>query len=78
MRHKRVKGSSVPWLNSNIEQLMHNRDCHKTQSAKHCFGYHWRLYQTFRNIVNTKIQKNKSYYFREKITECNRNYPKNT
>ena len=26
IRHKRVKKCSVPWLNSNIKQLMQNRD----------------------------------------------------
>ena len=29
IRHKRVNKSSVPWLNSNIKQLMQNRDFHK-------------------------------------------------
>ena len=41
-------------------------------------GYHWRLYQSFRNRVNIEIRKNKSSYFREKIAECNKNDPKNT
>ena len=57
---------------------MQNCDYHKKQAVKHGFGYHWRLYQTFRNRVNTEIRKNKSSYFREKIAECNRNHPKNT
>ena len=73
MRHKRAKTSSVPWHNSNIKRLMQNRDYHKKQSVKHGSGYHWRLYQTFRNRVNTEIRKNKSSYFREKIAECNIN-----
>ncbi len=78
IRHKRVKRSSIPWLNSDIKQMMRNRDFHKKQSVKHGSGYHWRLYQTLRNKVNTEIRKNKSYYFREKIAECNINDPKNT
>ena len=57
---------------------MQNRDYHKKQSVKHGSRYHWRLYQTFRNRVNTEIQKNKSSHFREKIAECNINDPKNT
>ena len=78
IRHKRVKRSSIPWLNSDIKQMMRNRDFHKKQSVKHGSGYHWRLYQTLRNKVNTEIRKNKSYHFREKIAECNINDPKNT
>ena len=77
MRHKRAK-TSVPWLNSNIKRLMQNRDHHNKQSVKHGSRYHWRLYQTFRNRVNTEIRKNKSSYFREKIAECNINDPKIT
>ena len=38
IRHKRVKKSSVPWLNSNIKQLMQNRDFHKKQLVKHGSG----------------------------------------
>ena len=78
MRHKRAKTSSVPWLICNIKRLMQNRDYHKKQSVKHGSGYHCRLYQTFRNRINTEIRKNKSSYFREKIAECNINDPKNT
>ena len=58
--------------------MMHNRDFHKKQSIKHDSEYHWRLYQTLRNRVNSEIRKKKSCYFREKLEECNRNDPKNT
>ena len=57
IRHKWVKKSSVPWLNSNIKQLMQNRDFHKKQSVKLGSVYHWRLYQSFRNRVNIEIRK---------------------
>ena len=57
---------------------MQNRDFHKKQSVQHGSGYHWRLYQSFRNRVNIEIRKNKSSYSREKIAECNKNHPKNT
>ena len=50
----------------------------RNKSVKHGSGYHRRLYQTFRNRVNTEIAKNKSSYFGEKIAECNTNDPKNT
>ena len=40
IRHKRVKKSSVPWLDSNIKQLMQSRDFHKKQSVKHSSEYH--------------------------------------
>ena len=55
---------------------MQIRDFHKKQSVKHGSGYHWRLYQSFRNRVNIEIRKNESSYFQEKIAECND--PKNT
>ena len=57
---------------------MQNRDFHKKQSVTHGSGYHWRLYQRFKNRVNIEIRKNKSSYFREKIAECNKNDAKNT
>ena len=57
---------------------MQNRDFHQKQSVKHGSGYHWRLYQSFRNRVNIEMRKNKSSYFREKIAECNKNDLKNT
>ena len=47
---------------------MQNRDFHKKQSVKQRF--HWRLYQTFRNSVTTKICKNNA--------EFNINHRKNT
>ena len=75
IRHKRTKRSSVPWISSSIKQMMHNRDFHKKQSIKHDSEYHWRLYQTLRNSVNSEIRKKKSCYFREKLEECNRNVP---
>jgi hypothetical protein len=33
--HKRVRSSSLPWLNSSIKRQMYTRDYHKKQFVKH-------------------------------------------
>ena len=68
--YKTILESHAPvrWLSFNIKRLMQNRDFDKKQSVKH--GCHWRLYQPFRNRLNTKIRKNNA--------ECNINHRKNT
>ena len=78
LRHQRVRQSSIPWLNSNIKNLMRKRDYHKKQSVKYNSEHHWRLYQSFRNNVNIQLRKSKSYYYRQKIGECKKNDPKTT
>ena len=78
LRHQRVRQSSIPWLNSNIKNLMRKRDYHKKQSVKYNSEHHWRLYQSFRNNVNIQLRKSKSHYYRQKIGECKKNDPKTT
>ena len=78
LRHQRVRQSSIPWLNSNIKNLMRKRDYHKKQSVKYNSEHHWRLYQSFRNNVNIQPRKSKSHYYRQKIGECKKNDPKTT
>ena len=78
LRHRRVRQSSIPWLNSNIKNLMRKRDYHKKQSVKYNSEHHWRLYQSFRNNVNIQLRKSKSHYYRQKIGECKKNDPKTT
>ena len=37
IRCKRTRGTSVPWITSNVKRLMRNRDFHKKASNKTCF-----------------------------------------
>ena len=78
LRHQRVRQSSIPWLNSNIKNLMRKLDYRKKQSVKYNFEHRWRLYEPFRNNVSIQLRKNKSHYYRQKIRECKKNDPQTT
>ena len=79
IRHKRVKGNSVPWITPEIKCMMRNRHYHKKYAIKHDSHLHWKKFQLLRNKVNIEIRNAKSNYFHDKITDCSvMNDPKKT
>ena len=79
IRHKRVKGNSVPWITPAIKCMMRNRDYHKKYAIKHSSQPHWESFQFLRNKVNVEMRNAKSKYFHDKITDCSvMNDPKKT
>ena len=67
---KRIRNNPVPWINSQIKQLMKKRDYHKKQTIKHDSEIHWTLYKKVRNKVNIDMRKAKSRYFCDRIQTC--------
>ena len=55
--HKRIRNSSVPWINPQIKQLMRKRDYHKKQAIKHDSETQWAFYKAVRNKVNIECGK---------------------
>ncbi|CAB3986869.1 Hypothetical predicted protein [Paramuricea clavata] len=79
IRHKRVKGNSVPWITPEIKCMMRNRDYHKKYAIKHSSQPHWESFQFLRNKVNAEMRNVKSKYFHDKNTDCSvMNDPKKT
>jgi hypothetical protein len=70
IRCKRTRGTSVPWITSNVKRLMRNRDFHKKQATKHASSAHWNMYKIERNKVNVAMRSAKKVYFCDKIKEC--------
>jgi DNA polymerase II small subunit/DNA polymerase delta subunit B len=72
IRHKRVKGNSVPWITPEIKCMMRNRDYHKKHAIKHSSNSqpHWESFQFLRNNGNVEMRNTKSKYFHDKITDC--------
>ena len=79
IRHKQVKGNSVPWITPEIKCMMRNRDHHEKYAIKHDSRLHWEKFQLLRNKVNIEIRNARSKYFHDKITDCSViNGPKKT
>jgi hypothetical protein len=76
--HKRIRASSLPWLNSSIKKQMYTHDYHKKHFVKHRSQYHWKHYQAARNKVNIEMRKSKSNCFQQKIKDCENIDPKAT
>jgi hypothetical protein len=66
----RVRANSLPWINSNIKELMRMRDFHKKRAAKYNSQTHWDKYKEIRNKVNTEMYKAKKNFFCKKIKDC--------
>ena len=59
---RRVRGRSVPWLTPEIKDLMHQRDHQHKKVMLTNKVLHWSNYKRLRNVVNTKMRKEKCYY----------------
>ena len=65
IRHKGVKGISVPWITPGIKCMMRNRDYHNEYAIKHDSRLHWEKFQLLRNKVNIEIRNAKSKCFHD-------------
>lgn len=72
---KRVKGSFAPWLNSDLKQLMNNRDKLLRKFRKTHADNYWDEYKRLRNRCTTEIRYAKARYHQNLLTE-NRHNPK--
>ena len=72
-RTSRVRGFSIPWLNSHITDLMNKRDYHLKKAKGDKCNTHWRLYRELRNKVTHNIKKAKSDYYTNLISNSKSN-----
>ena len=72
-RTSRVRGFSIPWLNSHITDLMNKRDYHLKKAKGDKCNTHWRLYRDLRNKVTHSIKKAKSDYYTNLISNSKSN-----
>jgi hypothetical protein len=70
IRCKRTRGTSVPWITSNVKRLMRNRDFHKEQARKHAASAHWDKIE--RNRVNVATRSAKKCTFVTKSRNAHR------
>ena len=63
IKTSRVRGFSIPWINSSIIALMNKRDHHLKKAKGNKNNTHWRLYRELRNKVTHSIKKAKSDYY---------------
>ena len=54
-RHVRIRGNSMPWVNSDIKNLMRLRDYHKKQAVKFNSQFHWDKFRETRNELNSSL-----------------------
>ena len=67
--YKSVKHNSVPWINSNIKELIRSRDYHKKRAKKYNSQVHWDKYKSERNKVNSEMKRAKTVYYQTRIKE---------
>ena len=66
---RRVRGYSVPWLTSDLKQLIHERDYHHKKALSTNKELHWSNYKRLRNTINTRMRKEKSNYYANQLAE---------
>ena len=59
----------MPWLTSDLKQLMHERDYHHKKALSTNKELHWSNYKRLRNTVNTRMRKEKSNYYSNQLAE---------
>ena len=72
-RTSRVRGFSIPWLNSHITDLMNKRDYHLKKAKGDKCNTHWCLYRDLRNKVTHSIKRAKSDYYTNLISNSKSN-----
>ena len=60
---RRIRGRSLPWLTSEVKQMMHERDLLHKKAIKSNKELHWSSYKRLRNMVTAKMRKEKSAYY---------------
>ena len=65
----RVRNKPSPWLNSNIKQMMFQRDWLKKKAVRTGTPKDWTAYRTLRNSVNKEIRLAKKSFYQKQINE---------
>ena len=70
VKRRRVKGTPLPWMNSQISDTMKERDWAHRKARKSSSVRHWSLYAKLRNKVNGLVRTAKSKYYCDMIEEA--------
>jgi len=73
---KRIKGKPSPWINDRLKSEMNSRDQCLRKARKSKVDADWKLYKQKRNFVKNEINRAKSSYYKNKLTE-NATQPEN-
>jgi hypothetical protein len=68
LKRKAIKGTNVPWFNSEILQMCKDRDAAKKEACKSKTEFDWKCYTKLRNAINSKLRSAKREYFRKKFS----------
>lgn len=70
VKRRRVKGTPLPWVNSQISDTMKERDWAHRKAPKSNSARHWSMYAKLRNKVNGLVRTAKSKYYCDMIEEA--------
>ena len=70
VKRRRVRGVSLPWMNTKINEVMRDRDYHHRKAIRSNSSFHWAQYRRLRNLANREIKSAKSNYYCEVIKEA--------
>ncbi|XP_073250681.1 uncharacterized protein [Porites lutea] len=70
VKRRRVKGTPLPWMNSQISDSMKERDWAHRKARKSNSARHWSMYEKLRNKVNGLVRTAKSKYYCDMIEEA--------
>ena len=70
VKRRRVKGTTLPWMNSQISDSMKERDWAHRKARKSNSARHWSMYAKLRNKVNGLVRTSKSKYYCDMIEEA--------
>ncbi|PFX25902.1 hypothetical protein AWC38_SpisGene9434 [Stylophora pistillata] len=76
VKRRRVKGTPLPWMNSQISDTMKERDWVHRKARKSNSARLWSMYAKLRNKVNGLVRTAKSKYYSDMIEEANGNSEK--
>ena len=68
LQHKKLRSKKLPWITSNIKELINKRDKLKRKAIFTNLEQDWLNYKTSRNEVNIKLRNAKRNYFFMQIT----------
>ena len=66
----RVKERFIPWIDSDVVEMMYERDHLKKKAVKTKNEAMWYKYRSLRNQITLKIRNNKKRYYQKKLDEC--------
>ena len=66
----RVKERFNPWINSDVVEMMYERDHLKKKAVNTNNEALWYKYRSLRNQITLKIRNNKKEYYQKKLDEC--------